>query len=606
MISARTTSLGFDELLTYLVEAKVISSATARTLLDQEPKQRLLAVRMRSPSSPPSLDEQRRLAATVSAFELMLSFNLRDLAGEPIREDTIVELFAQRVGVPFVKLDPLKLDAAVVTSVFSKPFARKHGMLVIDADESRVLVATSDPFNALALEAVQDVARKQVELVVTPPSDIQRLITEFFGFQRSVERAEQDLTETFNLGNLEQFVRMQSEREIEASDQHVVNAVEYLFSYAFQQRASDIHIEPKRAESLVRFRIDGALHQVNKLPAVVHRAVINRIKTLARLDIGEKRRPQDGRIKTEFQNKAVEFRVSTLPVAFGEKAVLRIFDPEIVHDDIRQLGFFEREERLFERLITRPHGIVLVTGPTGSGKTTTLYTALRRLANDDVNITTIEDPIEMVFERINQTAVQPAIGISFASALRTILRQDPDIIMVGEIRDLETARNAIQASLTGHLVFSTLHTNDAPSAVARLLDLGIENFLLASTLSGLIAQRLVRRVCSGCAVERSLTEPELGQLGGLLEVTGGALPLIREGAGCVDCRHTGFKGRQGIFEMFEVNEAVRELVMRRASVDEIRAQARADGMLSLREAAVQKMLAGETSLSEVLKVTAVD
>ncbi|MGE0323361.1 MAG: GspE/PulE family protein [Polyangiaceae bacterium] len=606
MIAARTTSLGFDELLTYLVEARVIASTTARTLLDQEPKQRLLAVRMRTPNAPPSLDEQRRLGPGVSAFELMMSFNVKDLEGEYIREDKIVEVFAERAGVPFVKLDPLKLDAAIVTSVFSKPFARKHGMLVIDADESRVLVATSDPFNALAIEAVQDVARKQVELVVTPPSDIQRLITEFFGFQRSVERAEQDLTESFNLSNLEQFVRMQSEREIEASDQHVVNAVEYLFSYAFQQRASDIHIEPKRGESLVRFRIDGALHQVNKLPAVVHRAVINRIKTLARLDIGEKRRPQDGRIKTEFQNKAVEFRVSTLPVAFGEKAVLRIFDPEIVHDDIRQLGFFEREELLFEKLIKRPHGIVLVTGPTGSGKTTTLYTALRRLANDDVNITTIEDPIEMVFERINQTAVQPTIGISFASALRTILRQDPDIIMVGEIRDLETARNAIQASLTGHLVFSTLHTNDAPSAVARLIDLGIENFLLASTLSGLIAQRLVRKVCSGCAEERSLTEPELGQLGGLLDVTGGALPLIREGAGCVDCRHTGFKGRQGIFEMFEINEAVRELIMQRGSVDAIRAQARADGMLSLREAAVQKMLAGETSLSEVLKVTAVD
>ncbi len=606
MIAARTTSLGFDELLTYLVEARVISSESARTLLDQELKQRMTAVRMRSPNSPPSLDEQRRLAPSVSAVELMMSFNMKDIHGEPIREDMIVELFAHKVGVPFVKLDPLKLDAAIVTSVFSKPFARKHGMLVIDADEARVLVATSDPFNALAMEAVQDVARKQVEFVLTPPSDIQRLITEFFGFQRSVERAEQDLSETFNLGNLEQFVRMQSEREIEASDQHVVNAVEYLFSYAFQQRASDIHIEPKRNESLVRFRIDGALHQVNKLPAVVHRAVINRIKTLARLDIGEKRRPQDGRIKTEFQQKAVEFRVSTLPVAFGEKAVLRIFDPDIVHDDIRQLGFFERDQQLFEKLITRPHGIVLVTGPTGSGKTTTLYTALRRLANDDVNITTIEDPIEMVFERINQTAVQSSIGISFASALRTILRQDPDIIMVGEIRDLETARNAIQASLTGHLVFSTLHTNDAPSAVARLLDLGIENFLLASTLSGLIAQRLVRRVCNGCAEERPLTESELGQLGGLLDVTGGGLPLVREGVGCVDCRHTGFKGRQGIFEMFEINEAVRELIMQRASVDAIRAQARADGMLSLREAAVHKMLAGDTSLSEVLKVTAID
>jgi len=448
-------------------------------------------VRLRQGERAPSLDEQRRLAPNVSAFELLSSFGARGIDGEVLREDSVVELFARKFGFDFVRLDPLKLDAAVVTSVFSKPFARNHGMLMIDADERSITVATSDPFNALALQAVKDVARKPIRLMVATPTDIQRLITEFYGFQKSVERAEQDLSESITLGNLEQFVRMQSEREIEASDHHVVNAVEYLFSYAFQQRASDIHIEPKRSESLVRFRIDGALHSVNKLPAVVHRAVINRIKTLARLDIGEKRRPQDGRIKTEYQEKSVEFRVSTMPVAFGEKAVLRIFDPDVVHDDLSQLGFFEREHNLFERLITRPHGIILVTGPTGSGKATTLYTALRRLATEEVNITTIEDPIEMVYERVNQTAVQPAVGITFASALRTILRQDPDVIMVGEIRDLETARNAIQAALTGHLVFSTLHTNDAPSAIARLLDLGIENFLLASTLSGLIAQRLV-------------------------------------------------------------------------------------------------------------------
>ncbi len=605
-MTQRTTPLGFDELLTMLVGAGMLAADTARLLLDQEPRQRMTAVRMRPGERVPSLDEQRRLAPSVSAFELLSSFGARGTDGEQLREDVVVELFARKFGFDFARLDPLKLDAAVVTSVFSKPFARNHGMLMVDADERSITVATSDPFNALALQAVKDVARKPIQLVVATPTDIQHLITEFYGFQRSVERAEQDLSESFTMGNLEQFVRMQSEREIEASDQHVVNAVEYLFSYAFQQRASDIHIEPKRSESLVRFRIDGALHSVNKLPAVVHRAVINRIKTLARLDIGEKRRPQDGRIKTEYQEKPVEFRVSTMPVAFGEKAVLRIFDPDVVHDDLSQLGFFEREHNLFERLITKPHGIILVTGPTGSGKTTTLYTALRRLATEAVNITTIEDPIEMIFERVNQTAVQPTIGVTFASALRTILRQDPDVIMVGEIRDLETARNAIQAALTGHLVFSTLHTNDAPSAIARLLDLGIENFLLASTLSGLIAQRLVRCVCPACAEDRTLSEEELGHLGGLLEATGGALPMVRQGAGCVECRNTGFRGRRGIFEMLEVNEPIRRLIMQASGTDAIRDQARADGMLSLREAAVRKMLMGETSFDEVLKVTAID
>jgi general secretion pathway protein E len=336
------------------------------------------------------------------------------------------------------------------------------------------------------------------------------------------------------------------------------------------------------------------------MPLIVHRAMINRIKSLARLDIGEKRRPQDGRIKTDHHGKPVEFRVSTLPVAFGEKVVLRIFDPEIANLRLSDLGFVARDLQLFEQLIRHPHGIILVTGPTGSGKTTTLYTALRTLATDEVNVTTIEDPIEMIFEKINQTAIQPSVGVTFAESLRTLLRQDPDVIMVGEIRDLETARHAIQAALTGHLVFSTLHTNDAASGVTRLLDLGAQHFLLSSTLLGLVAQRLVRKVCPRCAEERLLTDSEVEELGVQLEP---GPVLVNHGAGCADCRHTGYHGRSAIYEIFEINEAINRLILARATSGQIKEQARRDGMFTLREAAVAKMLQGITSFEEVVAVT---
>ena len=533
-------------------------------------------------------------------MELLASFGLKGRDGHALSEDRLTELFARRAGLPYIKLDPLELNAQFVTSVVSKPFARKHSILPLEATAEELTIATCHPFNTVALESVESVAKKRLRVVVTSRTDIQKLITEFFGFQKSVEHAERDLSETIDLGNLEQFVRMQSEREIEASDQHVVNAVDYLFSYAFQQRASDIHIEPKRQDSQVRFRIDGVLHRVNQMPLIVHRAMVNRIKSLARLDIGEKRRPQDGRIKTDHRGKPVEFRVSTLPVAFGEKVVLRIFDPEIANLQLSDLGFVPRDLQLFERLIRQPHGIILVTGPTGSGKTTTLYAALRTLATDDVNITTIEDPIEMIFEKINQTAIQPSIGVTFAESLRTLLRQDPDVIMVGEIRDLETARHAIQAALTGHLVFSTLHTNDAASGVTRLLDLGAQHFLLSSTLLGLVAQRLVRKVCPRCAQERLLTDSEVEELG--VRLPAGPV-LVNHGAGCVDCRHTGYHGRSAIYEVFEINEAINRLVLARASSGAIKEQARKDGMHTLREAAVSKMLQGITSFEEVLAVT---
>ena len=595
--AARRKSVTFDELLGFLRQDGLIDEKQEKRLSEKKDSQRAALVR-KAMEDQKKGDTERK--ATIGPLELFLSFGERGADEKPIREDAVTEAYAKHIGFPYQKLDPLKLDPAYSVGVLSRPFAKKHCLLALEEAGGVITCATTDPFDSWALESVERVTGKSLRLVIASKSDIDRLITEFYGFRQSVKRAEAQISDQIDLGNLEQLVRMKSDQEIEASDEHVVHAVDYLFRYAFGQRASDIHIEPKRSESLVRFRIDGSLHRVNHLPRVVHNAVVNRIKTLSRLDIAEKRRPQDGRIKTEYRGRPIEIRVSTLPVAFGEKVVLRIFDPDLVHDDLDQLGFGERDRTVFEELLQLPHGIILVTGPTGSGKTTTLYTALRKLANDDVNITTIEDPIEMVFEGINQTAILPAINLGFAETLRTILRQDPDIIMVGEIRDLDTARHAIQAALTGHLVFSTLHTNDAPSAITRLVDLGVEPFLLASTLSGVMAQRLVKRVCRGCAVLRELSLDERAMLG---MPTEGEPVVVKFGLGCVDCRKTGYFGRTAIVELFRVSSGIRQLIHDRVPEARVREQAKSEGMTPLRQAAIAAMLAGETTPEQVLEVT---
>ncbi len=400
---------------------------------------------------------------------------------------------------------------------------------------------------------------------------------------------------------MEQLVRLKSEKEIESSDQHIVNAVEFLLQHAYASRASDIHVEPKRDSSVIRFRIDGILHKIQTMPKVVHKAVVSRIKTIARLDIAERRRPQDGRIKTVRDDQEVELRVSSLPVAFGEKIVMRIFDPDVLLQDLSGLGFYEDELGRFEDFIGQPNGIFLVTGPTGSGKTTTLYSTLKELATDEKNITTIEDPIEMVYERFNQTAVQSKIGISFSSALRHILRQDPDIIMIGEIRDKETATYAVQAALTGHLVLATLHTNDAPSAIARLVDLGIEPYMISSTLIGVMAQRLVRKICERCKKERFLDSDEAVAL--KLTVPDGKRIQVHEGEGCHQCRKTGFFGRTGIFELLSIDEGIKELIVEGVDTPTIEREAVRRGMKTLRQSGLRKLAEGMTTVEEIIRVT---
>jgi general secretion pathway protein E len=525
----------------------------------------------------------------------------------PLTERAVMQALAAHVGKPFVDLDPLKIDAKLAPQLLSRPFARRHGALVIAADDRTVTVAVADPLDHALVEALEAHVRREPKLVVAAPSEIQRLITDFYGFRGAVDAAEQQATTGVDIGNLERYVKLKRVEDIEASDSHVISAVEYLLHYALDQRASDVHVEPHRDSSAVRMRIDGALHNVHTLPKVVHPAIVSRIKTLARLDIAEKRRPQDGRIKTARGDREVEMRVSTVAVAFGEKLVIRIFDPGARLKDLPELGMFDSQLNLAEKFLARPHGLVLVTGPTGSGKTTTLYAALRTVATPEVNVVTIEDPIEIVLDAFNQIAVQPKIGIGFADTLRHVLRQDPDVIMVGEVRDGETAEIALQAALTGHMVLATLHTNDASSAVTRLLELGVDPFVLSSTLVGVIAQRLVRNICPTCRVETFLTSDQMSLLGlDVQELRGqGTEPqlMVAFGEGCVQCRSTGLLGRTGVFEVLEVDDKIRKLIVGKSSSKDILKQARHDGLLTLREAAIKKLAKGMTSFEEVLRVT---
>jgi general secretion pathway protein E len=517
-------------------------------------------------------------------------------------EELIFQTLADEWEIPFKKIDPLKLDLNLVTTTIPRSFAMKHLVLPVAIKDGHLTVATPNPFNMEVLEDIARASQLKVKVVVTSKSDIVKLINEFFGFKRSIAAAEHQFAgPSVDLGNLEQYVRLKSADELPSTDQHVVNAVNYLFTYAFDQRASDVHIEPKRDVSLVRMRIDGVLHSVHQLPKNVHSAIVSRIKNLSRLDMAEKRRPQDGRIKTDKGGVEVEIRVSTIPVAFGEKVVMRIMDPDVLFQDLEKLGFTSTDLIRYNKFINMPHGIVLVCGPTGSGKSTTLYSTLKDLHTPEINITTIEDPIEMVCEEFNQIAVQPAIGIAFSTILRNILRQDPDIIMIGEMRDLETAENAVQAALTGHLVLSTLHTNDASSSITRLLDLGVPPFLIQSTLVGIMAQRLVRKICNHCMESFDMETAELRTMG--LDVAKNGRVTLYRGKGCQKCRGTGYYGRTGIFEVVPYSESLKKMTNASMDIETLRNQAKAEGMVSLRGNALKKMLTGKTTYQEVLRVT---
>jgi len=523
--------------------------------------------------------------------------------GKPLDIEMLTQYLAQRVGLDYFRIDPLKVDVGKVADVMSGTYAERHKVLPVQVTLKEVVVATAEPFVTDWVAEVERQARRAVRRVLTNPQDIHRYTAEFFALAKSV-RAAQKAGGNAVTSNFEQLVELgKSNKQLDANDQGVVKVVDWLWQYAFDQRASDIHLEPRREQGVIRFRIDGVLHPVYQMPLGVMSAMVARIKLLGRMDVVERRRPQDGRIKTRNQRgDEVEMRLATLPTAFGEKMVMRIFDPDTAVKDLDVLGFTPHDARRWEALIKRPHGVILVTGPTGSGKTTTLYSTLKRVATEEVNVSTVEDPIEMIEPSFNQTQVQPQLDFSFSEGVRALMRQDPDIIMVGEIRDLPTADMAIQAALTGHLVFSTLHTNDAPSAVTRLQELGVPSYLIHATLLGVLAQRLVRTLCKSCKQPDEIaSHAALAEAVKPWKLSGEYRPY--KAVGCVDCRMTGFRGRMGLYELLSVTDKFKNELTREPSISAMRRQAVNDGMRPLRLAGALRVAEGLTTLEEVLSAT---
>ena len=534
---------------------------------------------------------------------------LRQGGGQSLDLEALTEWLAGRCRLPYLRIDPLRVDVGRVADVMSVQYAQSRHALPVSVSATEVVIATAEPFDIGWLPEIETHTRRSVRLVVANPEDLRRYTTEFYALARSVRAAQKSGGDVSSSASFEQLVELgKTNKTLDANDQGVVQVVDWLWQYAFDQRASDIHLEPRREMGAIRFRIDGVLHTVYQVPLTVMGAMTARIKLLGRMDVVERRRPLDGRIKTrrpdtpEGPGAEVEMRLSTLPTAFGEKMVMRIFDPEAAVKTLDGLGFGVAEAQAWREIIQRPHGIILVTGPTGSGKTTTLYSTLKSLATEEVNVCTIEDPIEMIEPAFNQTQVQAALDMGFAQGLRALMRQDPDIIMVGEIRDLATAEMAIQAALTGHLVFSTLHTNDAVGAITRLSDLGVPGYLISATVIAVLAQRLARNLCGACKErDDSVTREVLDAVASPWRLSGGVRPY--KPVGCLECRHTGYRGRAGLYELLLMSDAMRNKIHPDNDIAALRKQAVKEGMRPLRLAGAMKVAEGSTTLDEVLRTT---
>jgi general secretion pathway protein E len=526
----------------------------------------------------------------------------RSQPDQVISLDFLTDWLASESGLERYYFDPLKMDVASCTSIMSYAYASRFKILAVKVSPEEILMAVTDPFNTEWKEELDRIVARPIKTVLANPKDLKSYLLEFYSISKAMDNAGSSQDQMpGNLQNLEQLIELGQLGSVDADDQHIVSIVDWLLQYAFSQRASDIHIEPRREQGNVRFRIDGVMHQVYVIPANITSAVVSRIKIMGRLDVAEKRKPQDGRIKTRSPDGAeIEMRLSSMPTAFGEKLVLRIFDPEVLVKNFSALGFEKKESDIWNKMIAQPHGIILVTGPTGSGKTTTLYTSLKYLATPEVNVCSIEDPIELVEPSFNQMQVQHNIDLDFASGVKTLLRQDPDIIMVGEIRDRETAEMAVQAALTGHLVLSTLHTNDAPSAIARLTEIGVPPYLISATLIGVVAQRLVRTLCSHCKQSHNINKREWEAL--IKPWTTSAPESIALAEGCLECRQTGFVGRVGIYEMMLINESLKQEIGNEFDLVKFRKAAIKQGMKPLNLAGAQKVAKGVTTIEEVMKV----
>ena len=523
--------------------------------------------------------------------------------GDKITLEKLCEWFAEQTGVPYYVIDPLKVDIGAVTQVIAPQYAKQHGFLAVKVDPDRVTLAVKNPLDLGWKDELEILLRKEIEIVFANPNEIDRYVSEFYTLAKSISRSRvaDDITGSSLQQNLEQLVDLGRRGQLDAEDHHIVQLVDWLLQYAFEQRASDIHLEPRKEMGEIRFRIDGILHHAYQVPPNVMLAIIGRLKTLGRMDIAEKRRPLDGRLKTRTpDDKEIELRLSTIPTAMGEKMVMRIFDPEVLQRTFNQLGFSDRELTLWNQLTTHTNGIILVTGPTGSGKTTTLYSTLKNLASSEVNVCTIEDPIEMVEPSFNQIQVHSSIDLTFAAGVKALLRQDPDIIMIGEIRDLHTAEMAIQSALTGHLVLSTLHTNDSPSAITRLLELGVPAYLINATVLGVMAQRLVRTLCPHCKQEEPV-DAELWK--NFVQGSDISPDATCKPVGCIECRQTGYLGRIGLYEMLEMTSPFKSLIKPDCDLEGLKNQSMQDGLLTLRHSGAKKVAQGLTTMEEVLRVT---
>ena len=580
----RDQRLSLAQVLQWLRSDEMLTAAQADAIHSD-------AARLRSDAHPLAIVANAKIKSAVPPHRLLTL-------------DALSEWAAGKVELPYLRIDPLKVDFSKIADLMSVSYATRFRILPIEIKPGEVVIATSEPFLVEWLPEMQRMWRRDVKRVFANPNDVTRYIAEFFSLARSVKGAvakggaasQNSFEQLVELGNAQS-----AGRQFDSNDAHIIQIVDWLWQYAFDQRASDIHLEPRRDQGVVRFRIDGVLHQVYQVPTAVMSAMTSRIKLLGRMDVIEKRRPQDGRIKTLASGTEVELRLSTLPTAFGEKLVMRIFDPDVVVKDFGELGFTDDDAHRWNAMTERPYGIILVTGPTGSGKTTTLYSTLKTLATEEVNVCTIEDPIEMVEGAFNQMQVQHGIELGFAEGVRALMRQDPDIIMVGEIRDLETAEMAVQAALTGHLVLSTVHTNDAPSAITRLLELGVPAYLLNATVIGIMAQRLVRTLCPHCKAVGPV-EPERWRA--LIAPFKTEAPHeIQKPVGCIECRMTGYRGRTGIYEILEVSTEIKALVSAAPSIDAIRQRGLREGMRPLRVSGAMKVVAGVTTIEEVLKAT---
>jgi general secretion pathway protein E len=567
----------------------------------------LVADKMVDPAGAETLKKERRYYRGALHPLAIVAEQKWKHGAKPLDLDVLTEWLARRAGMEYLHIDPLKIDLAAVTEVMSSAYATRFRILPVAVSAKEAVIATAEPGVREWEPELSRMIKREIRRVIANPLDIERYQVEFYNLAKSVRSANRKAGAASGLANFEQLVELGKDKnkQFDANDAHIVTIVDWLWQYAFEQRASDIHIEPRREYGLVRFRIDGVLHQVYQIPAGVLAGMTSRIKILARMDVVEKRRPQDGRIKTRTEGTGdIELRISSLPTAFGEKLVMRIFDPEVLVRDFKELGFSDEDKSRWDEMTSRPNGIVLVTGPTGSGKTTTLYSTLKTLATPEVNVCTIEDPIEMVEPAFNQMQVQHQLELGFAEGVRALMRQDPDIIMVGEIRDLETAEMAVQSALTGHLVLSTLHTNDAPSAVARLLELGVPAYLLNATLNGVMAQRLVRTLCPHCKKKVEFHRREDHDAWDALVAPwkSNRPAHVYAPVGCLDCRMTGFMGRVGIYEVMLFSGEVKKLVNEKADLAVIREQALKEGMKPLRISGAMKVGSGLTTIDEVLKV----